>query len=643
MISGQQDSRISPAQKLLHKIAYGKLDAVIRILDDHPELLLEAGDVRVPSGDVILHATPYELALGAGDDGMAEVIAWYFSQIKDGEKERLRQYAKYEPYFADMGDHSKYDFLRLFKLIKNSSLEDVRAAAKLDGEHDSELQRELQKFRVQFTPGLYQDKMHFKYGDLIDAFNEFFYTLGHSSRNDSEKFDLAWFQVIGYLQRGLPACDRQAFAQGIARIVMGKQKLIRSFDNHEYSSGRHYAGGCFPVTDSDFSMKGLGYQFAATIPDELYFYCSKQPLRENYSEYISNKIRRLLELKNPLPQNAPRPKTLHPRLHQPLNNYACAEELLRLFSVDLPWQDFEMQSQKDERSQLIMAFIKRLDYERNGELFTSSPSIEFLKTAYDAGYRLSFGGVDHVHNDGCGCGLNLQISKDGVTIKNSNILGGLGDLQVSDVWKFLRLELKHKIHDDCDLNMLGKYIINSLSIERAKDNAYAKTHSEDKESHQNFCRTTHYVKRALDLRSINPEKIKMLEGIIQNCLWQAGYHSANFKLKIENMSSSGGKSYRVRGFFYMTDTNEKYLSAFISEKNNERFQQLDFHRVLKEFKAQMKLLPASELELPYVEGEAVKMKSYRGMSKKEFGKLLEEARNDPNPDPKDDFPGMRKR
>jgi len=64
MANFSKDSEIA---KLLHHIAYGDLQSAKIMLEVNPGLVLQAGHVETPSGLKVLHTTPLECALGAGD------------------------------------------------------------------------------------------------------------------------------------------------------------------------------------------------------------------------------------------------------------------------------------------------------------------------------------------------------------------------------------------------------------------------------------------------------------------------------------------------------------------------------------------------------------------------------------------------
>ena len=71
------------------------------------------------------------------------------------------------------------------------------------------------------------------------------------NKGNFDKCNLVWRQVIGYLQRGLPAVDRFAFARGLY-IEVNNAELERKF---EFKGGR----SSFP--DTGGSEFGLGFEY----------------------------------------------------------------------------------------------------------------------------------------------------------------------------------------------------------------------------------------------------------------------------------------------------------------------------------------------------------------------------------------------
>jgi hypothetical protein len=87
--------------------------------------------------------------------------------------------------------------------------------------------------------------------ELYDTNYDAFGQVGDPNKWDSPKNKLCWRKVVGYAQRHLTACDKQAFAQGIYPLVYEGKKLSRSFEFR-------FGGGAIfpPAADSN---SGLGY------------------------------------------------------------------------------------------------------------------------------------------------------------------------------------------------------------------------------------------------------------------------------------------------------------------------------------------------------------------------------------------------
>ncbi|HFD2276158.1 TPA: hypothetical protein ACF2P2_002989, partial [Legionella pneumophila] len=257
LISNIGDVPNSDIATLLHHVAFGELEQVKGMLEKNPRLLLEAGNVEDPAGNTIVRVTPYECALGAGDDEMAGMMDEYFKKFEGGDKARLKQYARFKTGIEQMLDEKNaFDFGPLLQIIIESKNEDVTAALNLDFNHHSPLQHVLEDFRKHFLPREIHRGMHFNYATLLKAFEVYdkaFDTLIKAGRS-YDKCDLFWRQVIGYIQRGLPACDRQAFAQGIFYINEKKEKLQRHFNFR-------FVGCSFPITSAVDSCSGLGYEY----------------------------------------------------------------------------------------------------------------------------------------------------------------------------------------------------------------------------------------------------------------------------------------------------------------------------------------------------------------------------------------------
>lgn len=215
------------------------INELTAMLDCNPRLLLQAGNVMTRGGLYVKRVTLYEFFLGAGDPGAAARITPYFERIDGGESQRMKQYARYKPHIDGMLTQKPYDLVPLFTILKGSSAADVTALLKDDMTHESNLRDALIKFRSDHAPGkLIKPRMHYNYKTLEQAFNLLYDEWNSLSNNDSnyDKCDFVARLVIGYLQRGLPAIDRIAFA--------------RAFADKERTLNFKYVRGRFPDTSA---------------------------------------------------------------------------------------------------------------------------------------------------------------------------------------------------------------------------------------------------------------------------------------------------------------------------------------------------------------------------------------------------------
>ena len=88
---------------------------------------------------------------------------------------------------------------------------------------------------------------------LIEAFKLYDQNYDTFGGWNSHKNNLCWRKLIGYMERFLPACYAQAFAQGVYYLVKGIEKLRRTFKFR-------YGGGCFFPLDSAANFR-LGYNY----------------------------------------------------------------------------------------------------------------------------------------------------------------------------------------------------------------------------------------------------------------------------------------------------------------------------------------------------------------------------------------------
>jgi hypothetical protein len=242
------------ASALLLAIVQGNENEAEKRLKEGPGLLKCAlGEAKDYSGRDIKKLTPFQAALCSGDVEMVEMMKTYFDKLKNGKEEMEKQFKEIFPEGIDphvkKQEKDVFDFSEILNAIKNAGNNEVTAALDKKFDKKSSLHQALDKFRKAFTDKSLSETV-FNPTHLLKAFK--MYNTEFDNFNNLDKRDLFWRQVIGYVQRYLPACYLQAFAQGIYGIVERNKKLGRSFD---FS----YGGGSIAPLGADAR---LGYDFA---------------------------------------------------------------------------------------------------------------------------------------------------------------------------------------------------------------------------------------------------------------------------------------------------------------------------------------------------------------------------------------------
>jgi hypothetical protein len=231
---------------LLQAVLYGNEDKANKMLDANPELLF----VKSTAIDCLgRHVTcsPYQAALRDRDTDMLKMMEEYITDLDLAALQRTEQYPE------GIEEQSVFNFKTILEAIKASDDLDAQLALNKH-DNDSPLCKALNTFRRQFKVHVMNEK-NFNPQHLLRAFQ--LYDEQFDNFRISEQRDLFWRQVIGYVQRFLPACDRQTFAQGIYFLVEESEPLKRSFDFHD-------GNGSFPV-NFDESHSGLGFDYAAYV------------------------------------------------------------------------------------------------------------------------------------------------------------------------------------------------------------------------------------------------------------------------------------------------------------------------------------------------------------------------------------------
>jgi hypothetical protein len=235
------------------------IDVLVEMVKTNPRLLLQAGDVVTRGGVFVKRIKLYEFFLGEGDPDGAKQIEFGFEKIVTGKEEREHQYERYRPHIEALAKQIEakqpaYDLRPLIEMIKNSSAADITEALTINDPdrvvtRNTELRKELAKFRRAVRPKTKTCGLHYKhYTTLMQAFDLLDNEWQALSNNYTtyDKCRLVWRQIIGYLERSLPAVDRFA--------------LARAFDDAERTPNYKYDRGAFLDTSADDSeLSGIGF------------------------------------------------------------------------------------------------------------------------------------------------------------------------------------------------------------------------------------------------------------------------------------------------------------------------------------------------------------------------------------------------
>jgi hypothetical protein len=237
------------AIQLVQLIVYGDLTQSEALLKANPSLLeillREKVTVIDYSRHKIKQKTAFQASLCAMDDEICAMLTHYMSK-----EEMTRQYQEIFPEGHEAYYQAKnpFDFSQILTKISQSSDDDVKKALRLELPNNTELWISLEQFREAFTQ-LSSQEVVFNPQYLEKVFQ--LYDNHFNNWNQGQR-DLFWRQVVGYVQRFLPANIAMDFAQGLYYRVANDEKSRRSFNF------RVGAGFIFPLVFDSFL--GLGYE-----------------------------------------------------------------------------------------------------------------------------------------------------------------------------------------------------------------------------------------------------------------------------------------------------------------------------------------------------------------------------------------------
>ena len=276
------------AIQLVQFIVYGDLKKAEDLLRAHPTLLRTLLTEKVTVKDYSrrkVKQTALGAALCAMDDELCEMLVNYLTQ-----EEMNDQYQTIFPegHEAHYQAQTAFDFTQIEDTISNSSNADVEKALSLELPNDTPLWLTLEQFRADFTKRSNQEVV-FNPQHLIKAFE--LYDEKYDNWTSHQQ-DLFWRQVIGYVQRFLPANIAMDFAQGLYARVENKVKSNRSF-NFTYGGG-----SIFPLS-LESSLSGLGYSRVGLRPRAWRAWGGAARVSVAVSNLVSSKDRNLGRIMRP--------------------------------------------------------------------------------------------------------------------------------------------------------------------------------------------------------------------------------------------------------------------------------------------------------------------------------------------------------
>jgi len=240
------------SKKLLSHVVKAEEGQALSMIKLNPKLLLYPSEAIDYSGRCYQGYTPWQAALLCQDvvlcKNMEPLFDRCFANPEEGQIAKERQSQAIFPNGLPKQEHFNFDFL--IEMIARSSEEDINAA--LNKIHnDTAICQALTQFRSQFS-ALALEEVFFNPSHLITALTIYD---EHFDDWPWEKRDLFWRQIIGYIQRFVPACFAQALVQTLSDILDNEAPLRREL-NFRWNEvgGESY----FPLLDSS----GLGFDFA---------------------------------------------------------------------------------------------------------------------------------------------------------------------------------------------------------------------------------------------------------------------------------------------------------------------------------------------------------------------------------------------
>ncbi len=279
---------------ILQNVVYGKKEVVRTALEElknNNPMLLQTVLISTATQPIIDYssrstvnqtllqaaASAGDVAINPSDEGMCEMIASYLSADEVATQFTELFPDGIEAHVEDQKRQSQTDFEPMLQAVKQTILAERSPDPRNPDDPNNNLNATLNKnatnelyikietlFRQPYTALSHREKIFNPCHLLraLEVYNELWNQLeSDGSDRDYKKRDLFWRQIVGYIQRFVPACYAQALAQGLYYLVKVDQDaswhpvslsrdLKLKYDNFLY----------FPLHVGPCS--GLGFDFA---------------------------------------------------------------------------------------------------------------------------------------------------------------------------------------------------------------------------------------------------------------------------------------------------------------------------------------------------------------------------------------------
>jgi hypothetical protein len=240
---------------LLQHVVRGEQEEAEQIIAADPTLLYYRFNTTDYSGRNII-ATPFQAALGAEDERMVQMMLPYFEQLEQENKiesaceEMLLQLDKQFPDDLDV---------QLAQDIKNAYDFNGIIAVIIGGENVDEV---LEQFRLDMTKEKVIDSgKHFNMQHLLSAYKAYIENYDDLGNGNGHNRAVFWNNVIGYIQRQMPANYAQSYCTSIGANAFGsiEHSAANSFERIlQFNNGLTNNESFFPLKEDS----GLGFDFA---------------------------------------------------------------------------------------------------------------------------------------------------------------------------------------------------------------------------------------------------------------------------------------------------------------------------------------------------------------------------------------------